>query len=155
MEKTGLGLYLSWKHVISFLLTQLCLPFCDLITFILFLRTIMGPHGINRAVHRISFSDCQNGLGNQGCTLLLWVNHTPGGLCQLILGVRKVDLAFLDLAANTFSTAGGITNFSLLSFFVCCSGVKIIGGYRAQTAEDYGIFIKRILPGGVAAVDSK
>ncbi|XP_068065759.1 syntaxin-binding protein 4 isoform X2 [Anomalospiza imberbis] len=59
-------------------------------------ETIMGPHGINRAVHRISFSDCQNGLG-----------------------------------------------------------VKIIGGYRAQTAEDYGIFIKRILPGGVAAVDSR
>nr|XP_054500909.1 syntaxin-binding protein 4 isoform X1 [Agelaius phoeniceus] len=58
--------------------------------------TIMGPHGINRAVHRISFSDCQNGLG-----------------------------------------------------------VKIIGGYRAQTAEDYGIFIKRILPGGVAAIDSR
>ncbi|XP_010129966.1 PREDICTED: syntaxin-binding protein 4 [Buceros rhinoceros silvestris] len=58
--------------------------------------TIMGPHGINRAVHRISFSDCQNGLG-----------------------------------------------------------VKIIGGYRAQTAEDYGIFIKRVLPGGVAAVDSR
>ncbi|XP_040433694.1 syntaxin-binding protein 4 isoform X1 [Cygnus olor] len=58
--------------------------------------TIMGPHGINRAVHRISFSDCQNGLG-----------------------------------------------------------VKIIGGYRTQTAEDYGIFIKRILPGGVAAVDSR
>ncbi|XP_038013411.1 syntaxin-binding protein 4 isoform X3 [Motacilla alba alba] len=58
--------------------------------------TIMGPHGINRAVHRISFSDCQNGLG-----------------------------------------------------------VKIIGGYRAQTSEDYGIFIKRILPGGVAAVDSR
>ncbi|OXB58377.1 hypothetical protein ASZ78_005992 [Callipepla squamata] len=58
--------------------------------------TIMGPHGINRAVHRISFSDCQNGLG-----------------------------------------------------------VKIIGGYRAQTAEDYGIFVKRILPGGVAAVDSR
>ncbi|XP_052662847.1 syntaxin-binding protein 4 isoform X1 [Harpia harpyja] len=58
--------------------------------------TIMGPHGINRAVHRLSFSDCQNGLG-----------------------------------------------------------VKIIGGYRAQTAEDYGIFIKRILPGGVAAVDSR
>lgn len=56
----------------------------------------MGPHGINRAVRRISFSDCQNGLG-----------------------------------------------------------VKIIGGYRAQTAEEYGIFIKRILPGGVAAIDSR
>ncbi|CAM5156185.1 unnamed protein product [Eretmochelys imbricata] len=59
-------------------------------------RTIMGPYGINRAVHRITFSDCQNGLG-----------------------------------------------------------VKIIGGYREQTEEDYGIFIKKILPGGIAAIDSR
>ncbi|XP_037770599.1 syntaxin-binding protein 4 isoform X5 [Chelonia mydas] len=58
--------------------------------------TIMGPYGINRAVHRITFSDCQNGLG-----------------------------------------------------------VKIIGGYREQTEEDYGIFIKKILPGGMAAIDSR
>ncbi|XP_025054964.1 syntaxin-binding protein 4 isoform X2 [Alligator sinensis] len=56
----------------------------------------MGPYGINRAVHRITLSDCQNGLG-----------------------------------------------------------VKIIGGYREQTSEDYGIFIKRILPGGMAALDSR
>ncbi|XP_025054965.1 syntaxin-binding protein 4 isoform X3 [Alligator sinensis] len=59
-------------------------------------KTIMGPYGINRAVHRITLSDCQNGLG-----------------------------------------------------------VKIIGGYREQTSEDYGIFIKRILPGGMAALDSR
>ncbi|XP_030390507.1 syntaxin-binding protein 4 isoform X3 [Gopherus evgoodei] len=59
-------------------------------------RTIMGPHGINRAVHRFTFSDCQNGLG-----------------------------------------------------------VKIIGGYRDQTEEDYGIFIKKILPGGMAAIDNR
>ncbi|XP_067403526.1 syntaxin-binding protein 4 isoform X2 [Emydura macquarii macquarii] len=59
-------------------------------------RTIMGPYGINRAVRRITFSDCRNGLG-----------------------------------------------------------VKIIGGYREQTEEDYGIFIKKILPGGMAATDSR
>ncbi|XP_075759934.1 syntaxin-binding protein 4 isoform X3 [Pelodiscus sinensis] len=59
-------------------------------------RTIMGPYGINRAVHRITFSDCQNGLG-----------------------------------------------------------IKIIGGYREQTEEDYGIFIKKILPGGMAAIDNR
>ncbi|XP_053144540.1 syntaxin-binding protein 4 isoform X3 [Hemicordylus capensis] len=58
--------------------------------------TIMGPHGINRAIHRIAFSDCQNGLG-----------------------------------------------------------IKVIGGYREESEEDYGIFIKRILPGGMAAVDSR
>lgn len=47
-----------------------------------------------------------------------------------------------------------ITHFLLISF-VFSTGVKIIGGYREQTSEDYGIFIKRILPGGMAALDSK
>ncbi|XP_026996252.2 syntaxin-binding protein 4 [Tachysurus fulvidraco] len=58
--------------------------------------TIMGPHGINRAVQRLEFSDCRQGLG-----------------------------------------------------------VKIIGGYREQSGEEFGIFIKRVLPGGVAAQDGR
>nr|XP_021328247.1 syntaxin-binding protein 4 isoform X2 [Danio rerio]XP_021328248.1 syntaxin-binding protein 4 isoform X2 [Danio rerio]XP_021328249.1 syntaxin-binding protein 4 isoform X2 [Danio rerio] len=58
--------------------------------------TIMGPHGINRAVERLEFTDCKKGLG-----------------------------------------------------------VKIIGGYRGQSGEEFGIFIKRILPGGVAAQDGR
>lgn len=33
------------------------------------------------------------------------------------------------------------------------TGVKIIGGYREQSGEEFGIFIKRVLPGGVAAQD--
>ncbi|XP_015212136.2 syntaxin-binding protein 4 isoform X1 [Lepisosteus oculatus] len=56
----------------------------------------MGPHGINRAVQRIEFSDCKKGLG-----------------------------------------------------------VKVIGGYKEITGEEYGIYIKRILPGGVAALDGR
>ncbi|XP_016107783.1 syntaxin-binding protein 4, partial [Sinocyclocheilus grahami] len=60
------------------------------------LRTIMGPHGINRAVERLEFTDCKKGLG-----------------------------------------------------------VKIIGGYREQSGEEFGIFIKRILPGGMAAQDGR
>ncbi|MBN3313484.1 STXB4 protein, partial [Atractosteus spatula] len=59
-------------------------------------RTIMGPHGINRAVQRIEFSDCKKGLG-----------------------------------------------------------VKVIGGYKEITGEEYGVYIKRILPGGVAALDGR
>ncbi|TRY99222.1 hypothetical protein DNTS_007590 [Danionella cerebrum] len=58
--------------------------------------TIMGPHGINRAVERFEFTDCKKGLG-----------------------------------------------------------VKIIGGYRAQSGEEFGIFIKRVLPGGSAAQDGR
>ncbi|XP_060795006.1 syntaxin-binding protein 4 [Neoarius graeffei] len=58
--------------------------------------TIMGPHGINRAVQRLEFSDCRQGLG-----------------------------------------------------------VKIIGGYRGLSGEEFGIFIKRVLPGGIAAQDGR
>uniref|UniRef100_A0A8D0E868 Syntaxin binding protein 4 n=1 Tax=Salvator merianae TaxID=96440 RepID=A0A8D0E868_SALMN len=34
-------------------------------------------------------------------------------------------------------------------------GIQIIGGYQEQSEEDYGIFIKKILPGGIAAADSR
>ncbi|KAL4648144.1 syntaxin-binding protein 4 isoform X1 [Arapaima gigas] len=59
-------------------------------------KTIMGPHGINRAVQRLEFTDCRKGLG-----------------------------------------------------------VKIIGGYKELTGEEYGIYIKRVLPCGVAAQDGR
>ncbi|XP_041672180.1 syntaxin-binding protein 4 [Cheilinus undulatus] len=58
--------------------------------------TIMGPHGINRAVQRLEFSDCKKGLG-----------------------------------------------------------VKIIGGYRELTGEEFGIYIKRVIAGGLAAMDGR
>uniref|UniRef100_A0A3Q1HWZ7 Syntaxin binding protein 4 n=1 Tax=Acanthochromis polyacanthus TaxID=80966 RepID=A0A3Q1HWZ7_9TELE len=58
--------------------------------------TIMGPHGINRAVHKLEFCDCKKGLG-----------------------------------------------------------VKIIGGYRELTGEEFGIYIKRVIGGGLAALDGR
>ncbi|KAM6898049.1 syntaxin-binding protein 4 [Lycodopsis pacificus] len=58
--------------------------------------TIMGPHGINRAVQRLEFCDCRKGLG-----------------------------------------------------------VKIIGGYREMTGEEFGIYIKRVVAGGLAALDGR
>ncbi|XP_059509573.1 syntaxin-binding protein 4 isoform X2 [Stegostoma tigrinum] len=58
--------------------------------------TIMGPYGINRAVHRVVFSDCENGLG-----------------------------------------------------------IKIIGGFKEQTGEEYGVYVKRILQTGIAASDGR
>uniref|UniRef100_UPI00398E7960 syntaxin-binding protein 4 isoform X2 n=1 Tax=Pristiophorus japonicus TaxID=55135 RepID=UPI00398E7960 len=59
-------------------------------------RTIMGPHGINRAVYRVVFSDCENGLG-----------------------------------------------------------IKVIGGFKEQTGEEYGIYVKRVLQRGIAASDGR
>ncbi|XP_038633391.1 syntaxin-binding protein 4 isoform X1 [Scyliorhinus canicula] len=58
--------------------------------------TIMGPSGINRVIHRVVFSDCENGLG-----------------------------------------------------------IKIIGGFKEQTGEEYGIYVKRILQRGIAASDGR
>ncbi|XP_041073001.1 syntaxin-binding protein 4 isoform X1 [Carcharodon carcharias] len=58
--------------------------------------TIMGPYGINRVIHRVVFSDCENGLG-----------------------------------------------------------IKIIGGFKEQTGEEYGIYVKRILETGIAASDGR
>ncbi|XP_040922798.1 syntaxin-binding protein 4 isoform X2 [Toxotes jaculatrix] len=58
--------------------------------------TIMGPHGINRAVQRLEFCDCKKGLG-----------------------------------------------------------VKIIGGYRELTGEEFGVYIKRVIAGGLAALDGR
>ncbi|CAL8262016.1 unnamed protein product [Arctogadus glacialis] len=60
------------------------------------LMTIMGPHGINRAVQRLEFCNCKKGLG-----------------------------------------------------------VKITGGYREITGEDFGVYIKRVVAGGLADQDGR
>lgn len=57
-------------------------------------RTLMGPYGVDRAVHSLEFIDCENGLG-----------------------------------------------------------IKVMGGVKEQTGEEFGVFVKRVLPGGLAACD--
>ncbi|XP_038164345.1 syntaxin-binding protein 4 isoform X4 [Cyprinodon tularosa] len=59
-----------------------------------FARTLMGPYGVDRAVHSMEFTDCENGLG-----------------------------------------------------------IKVIGGVKELTGEEFGVYVKRILPGGLAAAD--
>ncbi|XP_036004487.1 syntaxin-binding protein 4 isoform X6 [Fundulus heteroclitus] len=56
--------------------------------------TLMGPYGVDRAVHSMEFTDCENGLG-----------------------------------------------------------IKVIGGVKEVTGEEFGVYVKRILPGGLAAAD--
>ncbi|KAM3848540.1 LOW QUALITY PROTEIN: syntaxin-binding protein 4 [Vipera latastei] len=58
--------------------------------------TFVGSHGTQRVIHRVVFSDCQNGLG-----------------------------------------------------------IKIIGGRQVRSKEEYGIFIKEILPERIAATDNQ
>ncbi|XP_070617798.1 syntaxin-binding protein 4-like [Erythrolamprus reginae] len=42
-------------------------------------------------------------------------------------------------------------------FYDCANGlgIKVIGGVKEFTGEEYGIYVKRILPGGVAYVDGR
>ncbi|XP_028268431.1 syntaxin-binding protein 4 isoform X7 [Parambassis ranga] len=56
--------------------------------------TLMGPYGVDRAVHSMEFTDCENGLG-----------------------------------------------------------IKVIGGVKEVTGEEFGVYVKRILPGGLASAD--
>ncbi|CAL8342831.1 unnamed protein product [Merluccius merluccius] len=57
-------------------------------------RTLMGPYGVDRAVHALEFNECENGLG-----------------------------------------------------------IKVIGGVKEATGEEFGVYVKRILPGGLASSD--
>ncbi|XP_028311204.1 syntaxin-binding protein 4 isoform X2 [Gouania willdenowi] len=57
-------------------------------------RTLMGPYGVDRAVHSMEFADCENGLG-----------------------------------------------------------IKVIGGVKELTGEEFGVYVKRILAGGLASSD--
>ncbi|XP_032896198.1 syntaxin-binding protein 4-like [Amblyraja radiata] len=59
-------------------------------------RTLLGPYGVDRRVHCVDFTDCENGLG-----------------------------------------------------------IKVIGGVKELTGEEYGLYVKRILPGGLASVDGR
>ncbi|XP_029102740.1 syntaxin-binding protein 4-like [Scleropages formosus] len=60
---------------------------------VLLSRTLMGPYGVDRSVHSMEFTDCENGLG-----------------------------------------------------------IKVIGGVK-ESGEEFGVYVKRILPGGLAASD--
>uniref|UniRef100_A0A3Q0SMT1 Si:dkeyp-72e1.9 n=1 Tax=Amphilophus citrinellus TaxID=61819 RepID=A0A3Q0SMT1_AMPCI len=58
------------------------------------ISTLMGPYGVDRAVHSMEFTDCENGL------------------------------------------------------------IKVIGGVKELTGEEFGVYVKRILPGGLASTDN-
>lgn len=37
--------------------------------------------------------------------------------------------------------------------FLPFSGIKVIGGVKEVTGEEFGVYVKRILPGGLASTD--
>lgn len=62
------------------------------VVFLLVARTIMGPHGINRAVQRLEFCDCKKGLGEHLPPDLsdLWISVIIiSFVCKLQLSVYK------------------------------------------------------------------
>lgn len=61
----------------------------------------------------------------------------------------KCTICLIDCPYNLYPLVVHIRLLSLVPH----PGVKIIGGYREQTREEFGIFIKRVLPGGLAAQD--
>lgn len=37
--------------------------------------------------------------------------------------------------------------------FFLSTGIKVIGGVKEVTGEEFGVYVKRILPGGLASTD--
>lgn len=40
-------------------------------------------------------------------------------------------------------------------FHLLPTGIKVIGGVKELTGEEFGVYVKRILPGGLASSDGK
>lgn len=40
-------------------------------------------------------------------------------------------------------------------FLLLPTGIKVIGGVKELTGEEFGVYVKRILPGGLASSDGK
>uniref|UniRef100_A0A8C9L8A7 PDZ domain-containing protein n=1 Tax=Pavo cristatus TaxID=9049 RepID=A0A8C9L8A7_PAVCR len=99
-------------------------------------RTLMGPYGMDRTVHCFEFYDCANGLV---------VGRQPL-LARMLLKAEEVLPDALDLCPMLLASS-------------CCwcstGGIKVIGGIKELTGEEYGVYVKRILPGGVAYADGR
>ena len=42
-----------------------------------------------------------------------------------------------------------------LTLIVFITGIKVIGGVKEATGEEFGVYVKRILPGGIASSDGR
>ena len=40
-------------------------------------------------------------------------------------------------------------------FLFLPTGIKVIGGVKELTGDEFGVYVKRILPGGLAAADGR
>lgn len=40
-------------------------------------------------------------------------------------------------------------------FLLLPTGIKVIGGVKELTGEEFGVYVKRILPGGLASSDGE
>lgn len=43
----------------------------------------------------------------------------------------------------------------MIFFCLFSTGIKVIGGVKELTGEEFGVYVKRILPGGLASSDGK
>ena len=42
-----------------------------------------------------------------------------------------------------------------LTLIVFITGIKVIGGVKEATGEEFGVYVKRILPGGIASSEGR
>ncbi|XP_067859166.1 syntaxin-binding protein 4 [Heptranchias perlo] len=79
---------------------------------------------------------------------------------QLLENFRRQQLQFISHDDNIKTVLGpyGVDRRVHCVDFTDCEkglGIKVIGGVKELTGEEYGVYVKRILPGGLASVDGR
>ncbi|KAJ6659809.1 hypothetical protein lerEdw1_018525 [Lerista edwardsae] len=140
-------------------------------------RTLMGPYGMDRTVHCIDFYDCANGLGEyasfgtSGAVIHQgWIGVMLGAPRLAMpenLEEEYLDISCLCLYENCRGYKAGVSvhcvdmpgkdgvDLRLIMELFLFLGIKVIGGIKEFTGEEYGVYVKRILPGGVAYADGE
>ncbi|KAF7239266.1 Ras-associating and dilute domain-containing protein, partial [Varanus komodoensis] len=121
-------------------------------------RTLMGPYGMDRTVHCIDFYDCSNGLDlgliQQGFSRVQMFK-----LC-FMTGVMVVlrfshTLDVLHVGGQSHFSVRKPQNMAVSEVLAVIQCIKVIGGIKEVNGEEYGVYVKRILPGGIAYADGR
>lgn len=77
-------------------------------------------------------------------TTLIWMMH-------VLLSISISVILSMDAVTKLRRNLETCTKF----FLFLLTGIKVIGGVKELTGDEFGVYVKRILPGGLAAADGR
>ncbi|XP_063171163.1 syntaxin-binding protein 4-like [Candoia aspera] len=112
------------------------------------------------------------GINERAATSVPRTLHSKGGRSKTInplllagtcwerqtkAGLKTIRSRQRALSRTLMGPHGMDRHMHCFDFYDCANGlgIKVIGGIKEFTGEEYGVYVKRILPGGVAYIDGR